>query len=69
MRDRFDLSGRTAIVTGGGGILGQGFCEVLAAYGANVAVFDVNESAAAKTVDALKQSTPSANAHAVSISQ
>lgn len=65
MRDRFDLSGRTAIVTGGGGILGQGFCEVLAAYGANVAVFDVNESAAAKTVDALKQSTPSANALAV----
>ena len=31
MRSEFDLTGRTAIVTGGGGILGQGFCEVLAA--------------------------------------
>ena len=65
MRDRFDLSGRTAIVTGGGGILGQGFCEVLAAYGANVAVFDVNDESAARTVAALKQSTPSANTLAV----
>jgi NAD(P)-dependent dehydrogenase (short-subunit alcohol dehydrogenase family) len=55
MRDQFDLSGRTAIVTGGGGILGQGFCEVLAAHGANVAVFDVNDAAAAKTVDAIKK--------------
>ena len=36
MPDRFDLSGRTAIVTGGGGILGQGFCRVLAEHGANV---------------------------------
>ena len=65
MRDRFDLTGKTAIVTGGGGILGQGFCEVLAAYGANVAVFDVNEASAGKTVEALKQSAPAANALAV----
>jgi NAD(P)-dependent dehydrogenase (short-subunit alcohol dehydrogenase family) len=65
MSDRFDLTGRTAIVTGGGGILGQGFCEVLAAHGANVAVFDVNDGAAGRTVEALKQSAPAANALAV----
>jgi NAD(P)-dependent dehydrogenase (short-subunit alcohol dehydrogenase family) len=65
MSDRFDLTGRTAIVTGGGGILGQGFCEVLAAHGANVAVFDVNEAAAGRTVEALKRSAPAANALAV----
>lgn len=65
MRDQFDLSGRTAIVTGGGGILGQGFCEVLAAHGANVAVFDVNEAAAAKTVEAIKQSASKARTIAV----
>lgn len=53
MADRFDLSGRTAIVTGGGGILGQGFCRVLAEHGARVAVFDVNEATAQKTVDAI----------------
>jgi NAD(P)-dependent dehydrogenase (short-subunit alcohol dehydrogenase family) len=53
MRNQFDLSGRTAIVTGGGGILGRGFCEVLANHGARVAVFDINEAAAQKTVDAI----------------
>jgi NAD(P)-dependent dehydrogenase (short-subunit alcohol dehydrogenase family) len=53
MVDRFDLSGRTAIVTGGGGILGRGFCSVLAEHGARVAVFDVDEAAAQKTADAI----------------
>lgn len=65
MPDRFDLSGRVAIVTGGGGILGQGFCTVLAAHGANIAVFDVNEAAAAKTVDAIKLTAPSVKTIAV----
>lgn len=65
MRDRFDLTGRTAIVTGGGGILGQGFCDVLAAYGAAVAVFDVNDLAAGKTVDAIRAARPKARAMAV----
>ena len=53
MRDRFDLTGRSAIVTGGGGILGQGFCAVLAEYGARVAVFDVDEASAQKTAGSL----------------
>lgn len=44
----FDLSGRTAIVTGGAGILGKHFCHGLAAYGANVVVVDrVREEAEA----------------------
>jgi NAD(P)-dependent dehydrogenase (short-subunit alcohol dehydrogenase family) len=64
MRDPFDLGGRTAIVTGGGGILGRGFCEVLAAHGANVAVFDVNEQAAAATVEAM---TLSSSAKAIAV--
>jgi NAD(P)-dependent dehydrogenase (short-subunit alcohol dehydrogenase family) len=37
----FDLSGRTAIVTGGLGILGKQFCSILAEYGANIAVVDI----------------------------
>lgn len=56
----FDLSGRCAVVTGGGGILGKGFCEVLAAHGASVAVLDVNESAAEDSVQAIKQNLPAA---------
>lgn len=39
----FDLTGKTAIVTGGTGILGQHFCRALAEFGANVAVVDLDE--------------------------
>ena len=45
-KDLFNLSGKTAIVTGGAGILGRHFCAGLAESGANVAVVDVQESAA-----------------------
>lgn len=41
--DLFQLSGKTAIVTGGIGFLGRQFCEGLAAFGANVAVIDLDE--------------------------
>src|ERR1700760_2659728 len=39
----FDLNGKTAIVTGAVGILGQNFCKGLAEFGANVAVVDLDE--------------------------
>lgn len=56
----FDLTGRTAIVTGGGGILGKGFCEVLAAHGARVAVLDLDAKAATATAEAVRQSVAGA---------
>ncbi len=39
----FDLSGKTAIITGAVGILGSRFCKGLAEFGANVAVVDLDE--------------------------
>lgn len=45
-KNAFDLSGKSAIVTGGLGILGREFCTGLAQYGANVAVVDLQEDAA-----------------------
>ena len=42
----FDLRGKTAIVTGGAGILGRRFCAGLAEFGANVAVIDIDAKAA-----------------------
>ncbi len=38
----FDLTGKTAIVTGAVGILGQHFCRGLAEFGAHVAVVDLD---------------------------
>jgi NAD(P)-dependent dehydrogenase (short-subunit alcohol dehydrogenase family) len=41
----FDLTGRTAVITGGCGILGRRFAEGLAEFGANVAVLDLDSRA------------------------
>jgi len=46
-RDLFDLHGKVAIVTGGLGILGRGFCRGLAEFGADVAVVDLDDDACA----------------------
>ncbi|MDQ0194836.1 SDR family oxidoreductase [Paenibacillus wynnii] len=43
--DKFSLHGKTAIVTGGVGILGRRFCSGLAEFGAQVAVVDLDEQA------------------------
>jgi 2-deoxy-D-gluconate 3-dehydrogenase len=44
--DKFNLKGRTAIVTGGIGLLGKEFCRTLAEAGASVLVADLNGDAA-----------------------
>jgi len=43
-KDMFGLSGKTAVVTGAVGILGQGFCRGLAEFGANIAVVDLDQN-------------------------
>jgi NAD(P)-dependent dehydrogenase (short-subunit alcohol dehydrogenase family) len=48
---KVDLSGKVAVVTGGGGILCSGFAKVLAASGAKVAVLDLRAEAAQKVAD------------------
>jgi NAD(P)-dependent dehydrogenase (short-subunit alcohol dehydrogenase family) len=42
-KNLFELGGRTAVVTGASGILGQRFAEGLAEFGANVALLDLDQ--------------------------
>lgn len=56
IQDKFDLSGRAAVVTGGAGLLGAEFCRTLAEAGAAVAVVDLDVSASQAAADTLTKS-------------
>ncbi len=49
----FDLRGRVAVVTGGGGLLGAEFCRTLAGAGARLIVADINMEAASAVAESL----------------
>lgn len=54
-KNLFNLSGKTAIVTGGIGILGKQFCSILAEFGANVAVVDIALNEASEFAENLER--------------
>jgi 2-deoxy-D-gluconate 3-dehydrogenase len=56
IQEKFDLSGRVAVVTGGVGLLGTEFCRTLAEAGATIAVADLNASASQAVADSLTNS-------------
>lgn len=53
IQEKFDLTGRVAIVTGGVGLLGAEFSRTLAEAGAAVVVVDLNASASQAVADSL----------------
>jgi NAD(P)-dependent dehydrogenase (short-subunit alcohol dehydrogenase family) len=63
----FDLSGRVAVVTGGGGALGRVAASALAEAGASVAVVDLSEAAAAKVAADLSAGTGVSDARASTV--
>ncbi len=65
----FDLNGRAAVVTGGGGLLGKQFCLTLAEAGAAVAVVDIDAGIAAGVAAELKAKGYSALAVPTDITQ
>jgi NAD(P)-dependent dehydrogenase (short-subunit alcohol dehydrogenase family) len=53
IQEKFDLTGRVAVVTGGVGLLGSEFCRTLAEAGAAVVVVDLNPSASQAIAESL----------------
>jgi 2-deoxy-D-gluconate 3-dehydrogenase len=56
IQEKFDLTGRVAVVTGAVGLLGAEFCRTLAEAGAAVVVVDLNASASQAVADTLTSS-------------
>ena len=54
LRNLFDLTGKVALVTGGGQGLGQGIAEGFAQFGAAVSVVDINPETAGSVADGIK---------------
>ncbi len=55
MNDPFDITGKIAVITGGGGVLCSEMARALAGRGAKVAVLDINESQARAVADAISE--------------
>ena len=55
-KDMFNLEGKTAVVTGGGGVLCRTMAGELAARGASVAILDLRVDAARKVADEIGKS-------------
>ena len=54
-RDLFDISGKVALVTGGGSGIGRVLCEAMAEFGADVACVDINRKGAEETVERIRK--------------
>ncbi|NLA57418.1 MAG: SDR family oxidoreductase [Firmicutes bacterium] len=67
MADLFDVSGKVAVVTGGGGVLCSEMARALASRGVKVAVLDINEGQAKVVADEIKANGGEAIAVAVDV--
>jgi len=65
----FNLKGRTAMVTGGVGLLGSQFCRTLATAGAKVTIADLDDSAASLLAKSIRNSGGIAEAFRVDVTQ
>lgn len=63
----YDLSGKKAVVTGGGRGIGAAICQALAEAGAEIVILDLNEEAASTSAKALLDSGRTASYYVVDV--
>jgi NAD(P)-dependent dehydrogenase (short-subunit alcohol dehydrogenase family) len=56
-KQKFDLSGKVIIISGGCGLIGRAFCEAVAQFGGNVVVADIAPSKPAELAEKIKERT------------
>jgi len=54
MKNLFDLTGKTAVVTGGAGLLGRAYAQGVALFGADVFIADINSGVGNKVAEELR---------------
>lgn len=67
MKPNFDLNNKVSVITGGGGALGGCIAQSLAQSGVKIAILDLTEALAQKTVDVIKSSGGSAIGFAANV--
>ena len=55
VKDMFDLKNKVAIITGGGGLLGEKHAEALAEFGCRTILLDINELKAKKAAEIIQE--------------
>lgn len=65
----FDLSGKTAVVTGGGSGIGKSIAQVFAQQGAQVHILEINEANGQSTSNEIQKAGGNCFVHAADISQ
>ncbi len=64
----FDLTGKMAVVTGGGSGIGQAIAQLFGQQGAQVAIFDLNETGGQETVAEMEKKGQKASFHRCDVS-
>ena len=67
--DKFDNTGKVAVITGGAGLLGREFCKTLAESGAAVVVADRDVKAAMEIATSLEKSGFMASGFSLDVTQ
>ncbi|MGI4869899.1 MAG: SDR family NAD(P)-dependent oxidoreductase [Janthinobacterium lividum] len=65
----FSLTGKHAVVTGGGSGIGRAIAELFAQQGAEVHILELNAEAGQATAEAIRQAGGAAHVHAADVSQ